>query len=1179
MRLLIWLGLGSILAFIFWFFSEDRQGYAPLFWILIIMWFFKMIRTLHEWYHYYNISVPKAPVLTSNFTVDILTTACPGEPREMIIETLHAMQAIRYPHTSYLCDEGNDPELKNVCDALGIIHVTRTEKINAKAGNINNALRQATGDICIILDPDHVPIPEFIDRVLPYFENPEIGFVQSVQAYKNRKESLVALGACEQTYHFYGPIMMSMNHYGTAQAIGANCAFRRKALDSIGGHAPGLAEDMHTSMLLHAQGWKSVYIPEVLTRGLVPSTLSAYYKQQLKWSRGTFDIFFKTLPKIFNKLSLAQKFHYATIPLYFFYGIIDFLNIVIPVVSLTLAEFPWQIDIIKFMRMSLPIIIMTILIRQYAQKWLLENHERGFHFVGGLLRIGTWWVYSLGFIYTLFNIKVPYIPTPKEGQAENAWKLCIPNIIACLVAFVAIGYGLYLDSSPFTFFMALLAFTNIIILGYVVIISQQKTLFSIYNYINSQSFLKDKIFQTRLTWWHLRHGIYSSLRKHSFYAGCLTMFFILTFLYQEKKELSYDYISPHLNQGNFYANAENKKQTKNTSEIDFVRMEGYTIHLSDTSIQRIAGIYKQIANNHNLMINIYIDSMLVKAPKQLVTGIRAKNHAPTIAFLAEEVRKIEKPVYINLSNHSELGSWASRKIILYLKKQFEYYGVSNAVWVTDQLVKSTTDWVYISIDSSEAKNQLQKLIKLEKDSAFTYPIVVDFHSNFNQPATLAILKKYNKIRGIVESSMPYPNVSLASLPQNNRYSEATQKSFEFKVDNKHFVIKGVSYNEPGFLYEENLPLTRSQLRRDFSRIEAMGANTIRSYHPSLYDRNLFSTANEYNLKILYGFWFEPHINYMSDTAKLKEYMNLVEINVENYKKNKALIGWSLGNETWSAIQYLFKKPELIEVRIAYMKFLENIIRKIKLSDPAHPVFVMIPYNKDFTAAVRDFSKYVPSADIVGVNVYNKDQMSRIASIMAKHNPNRPYLISEFSAADSKNKIVLDSTNFAMYENSDHDKAKAYYWNWIKNVHARQEQCVGGVAYTWHDKKEITATWFGITDYKGRLKPVYYALQKAWKDRNTRQAMPWAKIEVKNYDQNASTCSFTCKLEYNREYKYEWFLQIENLNGFTGSMTEVGSSPELNLKLPKDRKAIRLYVFVSDTKGNVVTSSLPLNAIK
>ena len=133
---------------------------------------------------------------------------------------------------------------------------------------------------------------------------------------------MVSRGASEQTYHFYGPMMMSMNTYGTAQAIGANCSFRRTALESIGGHAPGLSEDMHTSMLLHAKGWESIYVPIALTRGEVPATMPSYYKQQLKWARGSLELLFFVIPKIFKSLTWRQKIHYISIPLHFMFGLI-----------------------------------------------------------------------------------------------------------------------------------------------------------------------------------------------------------------------------------------------------------------------------------------------------------------------------------------------------------------------------------------------------------------------------------------------------------------------------------------------------------------------------------------------------------------------------------------------------------------------------------------------------------------------------------------------------------------------------------------------------------------------------------------------------------------------------------------------------------------------------------------
>jgi cellulose synthase (UDP-forming) len=478
-RCMIVLAASLLAGFVWWFVNDEHIGHGGLFAVLTFALFFKIIKMVHEWYHYWSPSVPLKPVRTREYTVDMLTTACPGEPKDMIIRTLRAMVAVRYPHTNYLCDEGNDPELKRICEELGVVHVTRTIKVDAKAGNINNALKQATGEICIVLDPDHEPVPQFIDQVLPYFEDESIGFVQCVQGYYNQKESFIALGAAEQTYHFYGPMMMCMNTYGTAQAIGANCTFRRKALDSIGGHAAGLSEDMHTAMQLHAKGWKSVYIPEMLTRGLVPATLSSYYKQQLKWSRGTFELLFRVYPKLFSNFTWRQKIHYFTIPLYFLFGLINLIDIAIPLLALTLSDVPWQVNLGGFAAIFLPLLILSMIIRIYAQRWLLEKHERGLHLAGGMVRTATWWIFLIGFIYSLFNVKVPYIPTPKEDEHQNYIRLSMPNLIVILLSGLLVAYGLSIDWTPYSIAMASYSFITAGMLGFTVLMSQQKFLIQV----------------------------------------------------------------------------------------------------------------------------------------------------------------------------------------------------------------------------------------------------------------------------------------------------------------------------------------------------------------------------------------------------------------------------------------------------------------------------------------------------------------------------------------------------------------------------------------------------------------------------------------------------------------------------------------------------------------------------
>nr|WP_255474353.1 glycosyltransferase [Pontibacter qinzhouensis] len=417
---------------------------------------------------------------------------------------------------------------------MDVKHVTRAVKVDAKAGNINNALRQATGDICLILDPDHIPAPHFLEEVLPYFENKEMGFVQVVQAYHNQKESLVAYGAAEQTYSFYGPMMMGMNSYGTAQAIGANCTFRREALDSIGGHAAGLSEDMHTAMQLHAKGWKSVYVPKILTRGLVPGTLSAYYKQQIKWARGTFELLFVVYPKLFSQFTSRQKLHYFTLPLYYLFGVFNLVDFLIPILALSLAEFPWYVSLLEFLVMFTPFFCISICIRHYAQRWYHEKNEKGFHMFGGILRTGTWWIFFLGFVYSVLRIKVPYIPTPKDDTPKNNWLLSLPNILVCAACLGAIAYSQYkyghLRTNPYMQMMAMFALVNFTIVGSMVVIGQEHFISLVRKHLLHASLLQPLFMPLRMFIWRARHSFYDGIRYgalgFTLLATCISLSFM-----------------------------------------------------------------------------------------------------------------------------------------------------------------------------------------------------------------------------------------------------------------------------------------------------------------------------------------------------------------------------------------------------------------------------------------------------------------------------------------------------------------------------------------------------------------------------------------------------------------------------------------------------------------------------
>jgi len=136
---------------------------------------------------------------------------------------------------------------------------------------------------------------------------------------------------------------------------------------------------------------------------------------------------------------------------------------------------PWRGNIIDFALILLPVAASSILIRTFIQKWVIEKKERGFHIVGGLLHINSWWVYLLGLFYTIINKNVPYLPTPKENEWNTNYKIVIPNMMVAALSIFAVIYGLEKDLTPYSLIMAGFALFNAIIMVFGVYLAHRVT--------------------------------------------------------------------------------------------------------------------------------------------------------------------------------------------------------------------------------------------------------------------------------------------------------------------------------------------------------------------------------------------------------------------------------------------------------------------------------------------------------------------------------------------------------------------------------------------------------------------------------------------------------------------------------------------------------------------------------
>ncbi|MDO8645400.1 MAG: glycosyltransferase [Candidatus Planktophila sp.] len=178
---------------------------------------------------------PAPPVPPIDFTVDVFITTY-NEPIEMVMRTAVAAQKIRYPHKTWVLDDGAREELLHQTQALGIGYVSRgTEWKNrprhAKAGNVNNALMQTTGELILILDADQVPAPEILDHTLGYFLDDRVALVQTPQTFGNVS---IADPLGSQAPLFYGPIQQGKDGWGAAYFCGSNAVLRREALMQLG---------------------------------------------------------------------------------------------------------------------------------------------------------------------------------------------------------------------------------------------------------------------------------------------------------------------------------------------------------------------------------------------------------------------------------------------------------------------------------------------------------------------------------------------------------------------------------------------------------------------------------------------------------------------------------------------------------------------------------------------------------------------------------------------------------------------------------------------------------------------------------------------------------------------------------------------------------------------------------
>lgn len=375
--------------------------------------------------------------------VAIFITVC-GEPADIVRETATAALAMDYPsHSVYLLNDGlvanqdNYKQIEQLATELGITCITRTVAGGAKAGNINNALRQTTQPYIVVFDADHVPHPSFLREVMGYFVDPKMGFVQTPQFYKNQATNAVTQTAWDQQALFFGPILKGKNRLNSAFMCGTNMALSRKALDQVGGMCEfNIAEDFLTSLFVHDKGWKSVYVPKVLAEGLAPEDFLSYYKQQFRWTRGSLEVIFKYNPLFKRGLSWPQRLQYLISASYFLSGFVVVYDALLPLFFLFTG-----ITAVNTKTMALAIIFIPYIFSSLYTLQKSSNYNMSFAAIS--FSISSFVLQIRGVVAVLTNQKTSFAVTSKQKLQGNFMYLVTPHLVYIALAFVGLGFALH----------------------------------------------------------------------------------------------------------------------------------------------------------------------------------------------------------------------------------------------------------------------------------------------------------------------------------------------------------------------------------------------------------------------------------------------------------------------------------------------------------------------------------------------------------------------------------------------------------------------------------------------------------------------------------------------------------------------------------------------------------------
>lgn len=444
-RLLVGLAVVASVWYFAWLLQPHRVGNPVLYGLLVLAEGFNLLQALGFWWTCAGRTAPASPPVPRRprprpWEVDLFIPVY-GEPLEVVEPVVRAAVALRGARVHVaLLDDGGNSEMRSLALRHGAAYLSRSSHRGAKAGNINDALARTSAELVAVLDCDHVPDARFLEATVGHFGRDDVGFVQTPQYYANAAQNGTAALAWSQQALFFGSIATGKAAHDSMFCCGTNVVFRRAALESSGGFPESsLTEDFELSIRMHAAGWRSVYVPEVLARGLGPEDAASYVSQQLRWSRGCIS----AVPKVLRaRLPLPIRMQYLLSASYFLYGWTLSVYMLMPLVRILLGAQPLaSTSASGFLLHFAPYFVLCI-------AGVARAGYGGYTFGAFALSAATFWVGIVSTVRTVLRRPAAFVVTPKHGYGGWQPRVVAPTLAVAGVLIGVSAWGVAHDPSP-----------------------------------------------------------------------------------------------------------------------------------------------------------------------------------------------------------------------------------------------------------------------------------------------------------------------------------------------------------------------------------------------------------------------------------------------------------------------------------------------------------------------------------------------------------------------------------------------------------------------------------------------------------------------------------------------------------------------------------------------------------